>query len=712
MMRFLLALSLSIYCVTTMVSCSTAGENESDYEETEPIDASEADATTSESGEDVGSEEDEFAEEVAEVEGEESAPAQEPAEEQAAAAAEPEEDLDAELEEGEPEQVAEGEEELEEFEGEELAQAEEEAVAPVPVEEPPAPEKAHIRDIRFVANSAGGTVVIETSKVVSYQTRMNPSTRQFVIELAGVELPPSLQRPYMSQGAGSRVGSINAYQSEGSDTARVVIQMTGPMNGEPIVQQEGTALVVIPPAPPVVTQAPPPPAPVAPTSSEPKQALAARTLDEFLTGNQRFFGRAISLQVKDADVRDVVNFLGEESGANVVMSDDIQGKISLKLRRIPWDQALVTIMRTKGYGYVRQGNVLRISSLKKLQEETEAANKIIEAQKNIVPSIVEVIPVSYAAIDDLTKNLNAFLSKEGKIVADNRTSTIIVTDKAEVVDRVKKLVKTLDIAPPQVSIESKIVEAREEFSNFVGVNWGFTGAAKTIDPSGGANGGPLDLTLKAESTSLTGTFAGVSPFSMGVKVGVLDVFGDLSASLTLAERDSLAKVISAPRISTMNREKSTILQQGENVSIMTNVSPTGEKTTSEKRTPFALELSVTPQITSDGGVIMDLDVKREFLGPVINTEIQARAVNRRSAKTKILVRNGQTAVIGGIYTNDELESENGIPLLKEIPLLGWLFKSRNVERAKNELLIFMTPRIMASDLSVDLSSTPAAEGTQ
>ncbi|MGZ3722791.1 MAG: type IV pilus secretin PilQ, partial [Bdellovibrionales bacterium] len=413
--------------------------------------------------------------------------------------------------------------------------------------------------------------------------------------------------------------------------------------------------------------------------------LQARTLDEFLTGNQRFYGRQISLQVKDADIRDVVNFLAEESGANVVMSDDVAGKISLKLRRIPWDQALVTVMRSKGLGYTRQGNVLRISTLKSLQNETEASNKLIEAQKSIVPAMVQVIPISYAAMEEILKAVTPFLTKGvGQAVVDNRSSTLIVTDRAEAVERVMKLVKTLDIAPAQVSIESKIVEAVEGFETFVGVNWGMSGSPVHLSNAGGANGAPVDLGFGMSSTSLSQDFSSGAPFQTHMNIGTLDVLGNLTATLTLAEKDSLAKVISAPRISTMNREKSTIVQQGENVSVITTRSETtGLITKNEKRTPFKLELGVTPQITSDGGVIMDLDVMREFLGPVLDPETNARAVNTRKAHTKVLVRNGQTAVIGGIYTSDELEATQGVPGLKNIPIIGWLFKSRSFTREKN-----------------------------
>ena len=210
------------------------------------------------------------------------------------------------------------------------------------------------------------------------------------------------------------------------------------------------------------------------------------------------------------------------------------------------------------------------------------------------------------------------------------------------------------------------------------------------------------------SAALDRTFVGASPFSSSLSIGTLDIFGDLNAALSLAERDSLAKVISSPRISAMNREKSTIKQESENVTIIGMVAEqTGIRTKMERRTPFSLELSVTPQITADGGVIMDLDVKREFLGPLIDVETGARAINRRSAKTKVMVRNGQTTVIGGIYTSDELESNNGIPGLKNIPVIGWLFKSRSFARTKNELLIFLTPRILAQDMETETASAIA-----
>lgn len=707
MIRLLLALLLVHFSLTSMISCTTSKSGGDDLEDDAgPIE--EEGLNDGAGAEDTGVDE-EF-EEPAETANNEA-----PATSESAT----EDDLDAELETPEEkpadDQAVAQNENLEPLDGElddkDLEQApvapeppvqSEVAPEPVPAPEPVAPEKAKVRNIRYLANSSGGTVVIETSKPVQYQTRMNAATNQFVIELADVELPPALQKPYPMNDPKSHIGSINAYQTAGSTTARIVVQMKGPGQGEPVVQQEGTSLVMIPPVPAPVAMVE---KPAAPSSSAAKSnaegvALAARTLDEFLTGNQKFFGRNISLQVKDADVRDVINFLAEESGANIVMSDDVSGKISLKLRRVPWDQALVTVMRSKSFGYVRQGNVLRISSLASLQKETDATNKIIEAQKAIVPSIVQVVPISYADLEDLQKNVKPFLSKDGQVVVDKRTSTVVLTDKADVVERAQKLIKTLDLPPMQVLIESKIVEAVEEFTRTVGINWGWGG--KEISLGSGANG-PMNLTMRNRVSSFDQQSA--SNLMTGFQFGTLDVFGTLDATLALAEHDSLAKVISSPRISAMNREKSTIKQEGENVTVITTRSETtGATTATEKRTPFSLELSVTPQITADGGVIMDLDVKREFLGSEADPITKARPVNKRSAKTKVMVRNGQTTVIGGIYTSDEIESSDGVPGLKDIPILGWLFKSKSFQRSKNELLIFLTPRILA-DQPTDLASS-------
>jgi type IV pilus assembly protein PilQ len=564
---------------------------------------------------------------------------------------------------------------------------------------PPAPAKVRITNIRYLANQAGGTVVIEASGPLTYHAHSEGGN--YIIEIDNAQLAAKLSHAYPMRDYSGAFANMVAQQAT-PDQARVSVQMKSTSSGEPIVQLEGNSLLVVPASAamsPMVTENNPQQAPVGNGGGTVDQTvadspLAAHTLSEFLTGNQRFYGKPVSLQTKDADVRDVINFLAEESGSNIVMSDDVKGKVSIKMRKIPWDQALVSVMRTRKLGYVRQGNVIRISSMQELEQESDQAVKIIELQKNLAPVKVKIIPINYGNPDELAKQVTAFLSKEGRAISDNRTNTILITDRESVLDKVERIVKSLDVQPNQVLIEGKIVEAQEQFSSFLGINWGMSGVPTTISTGGGYGGQPITLTPSMSSTVNDSTNA-ARIFGASLSVGQLDYFGNLTAALAMEERDGMIKVISSPRISVMNKEKAEITQASEQVTITTTVNPvSNDRTQTEKRTPMTLSLVVTPQITSDNSVIMDIEMKRQFPGAEVDPTTHAAPVNTRAAKTKILVRNGSTSVIGGIYQDDERNSEIGVPLLKDIPVLGWLFKAKSKSKDKNELLIFLTPRIL------------------
>ena len=683
MMRFLLSILLVHFCFVTVVSCSTQGQNTDEAGDfAEP---SSDEPAASNSDDDLESE----------LSDSGSASKDEPVDElEASEDSKP-------VAEGEPQDEKQLEDELAEEDLKETPVQKEEPVVMDDLK-PAAQETVKITDIRFMSNSNGGTLVVESSGPVSYTARMSGPS-QYIIEVENVELASRLKSASLLRNLSGSFGRVGASQDPGSTTAKIIVQLANTNGGEPIVQAEGNTLVVVPPAPPVVVQAPR----LDPVTSEepynpsigsekPREgALAARTLDEFLSGNQRFYGKPLSIQVRDADVRDVINFIADDSGANLVISEDVSGKISLKLRKIPWDQALVTIMRTKKLGYIRQGNVLRITTLKELQEEADASAKIIESQKAISPTVVKVYPVSFANLDELAKNIKVFLTPNtGNVLIDNRTSTIVVTDKEAVMDRVAKLIKTMDVAPTQVMIEGKIVEALETFSSFMGINWGMTGASKTLANKGGLEGGPIDFSPNARFGGTLDT----KGFVAGLSVGTLDILGDLSATLALAEQDAIAHVISSPRISVLNREKADIIQSGETISKGAIVTASGAQNV-VTRDKLELKLSVTPQITADGSVIMEVDVVRQFAGAVADTDTQARPINTRSAKTKVMVRNAQTAVIGGIFQSDETNVEDGVPGLKDVPVLGWLFKTKAKNRIKNELLLFLTPRILSGGLT-------------
>ncbi len=579
--------------------------------------------------------------------------------------------------------------------------------APVPEEAPPAEtsssQMAKITNIQFKANDNGGTVVIEASGPISYTTRTNSDQNQFVVEIPNSTLPAKLKRPFNTRDFGGNVGSIDAYQAAGSTTSNVVIQLR-PGAPAPIVQQEGNALLVMtnsgsnespvaagntnsdqggggsPPA--VVSQQG--------GTQEEGAILPGRNLEEFLSGNQKYYGTPIFIETDDMDLRSALRFIADESGANLVISDEIKGNISLKLRNVPWDQALVVIMKAKKLGYTRQGNIIRISPLTDIRAEEEEAQKAAASRRTLASLKVRMFPVSFAKMDDLAKQIQPFLTKDrGQVVGDGRTNALIVTDTEEVLEKVEKIVRSLDIPPAQVLIEGKIVEARETFNRTMGLDWSLGGRSLKLSDG---SAGPVNLTpsLQLRNNGVAG-----NPFGFGLTVGTLDVLGDLNAFLSLGEREDKVKVISSPRILALHNEPAEIVQGSEQpfVSITT---ANGTTTKSVNFKPIRLKLNVTPQITADNSVIMALDVLREFAGAKVDNDTGAAPVNQRSAKTKVLVQNGQTAVIGGIYQADESNVEGGVPYLKDIPVLGYLFGYTEKNKDKTELLIFLTPRVLAS----------------
>ena len=554
-----------------------------------------------------------------------------------------------------------------------------------------------ISDLRYVSRRGGGTVVVESSSPVTFRTRENRELNQFIVDIANAKLPDRLKRPYNTKDFGQAISSVNAYQEPGSSTARVVIQFREPTRAT--VTQAGKRLLVLAagPALPIAkggaersvddvseidsiakaasVEGGPGDARILPTSSDSADA-------------DRFYGRPISIEVRDMAVRDVINLISEQSGANMVLASGIEGNLTLKLKQIPWDQALMIVLKSQNLGYVRQGNVLRIAPNSALQAEADFAKKIIDAQHAAEPLKVKIIPVSYAKVADMADRVKGILSKDrGSAVPDPRTSSLIITDTPDILERATNLIKALDTPPLQVLIEGKVIEAKEDFSREFGINWDTQGGGTAIG----------DLTMGRNNLTFNQGLPG-TPNALGsFQIGTLNFFGTLEAQLGLAETESKAKVISAPRVVVMNNENAQIEQT---LQVLVAGPPTVTSTGALSPSTYTpidtkLTLLVTPQVTTDGDVMMDVTINRDFLGarPAGGTP----DINRRSAKTKVMVRNGQTAVIGGIYQSDMSEGETGIPWIRNIPVLGWLFKNHTTKSAKNELMLFLTPRILTTD---------------
>jgi type IV pilus assembly protein PilQ len=584
---------------------------------------------------------------------------------------------------------------------------------------------AKLTGLDYKANLNGGTIVVKTDKPVAFTTRKNAGTNQFVLELPNTSAPKRFRQPYDTKEFGGPIASINTYQSQG--TTRVVVQLREQV--EPSVYQSGNVISIAGQgggAAQAQNQVQDQAAASEQTSAPGDQSaqdsnqhtetgeetatntvhddggLQRSSVDDYAFGQtNKFYGRPISLELKDADIRDVFAFISEESGLNIVIADDVQGKVTLKLRQIPWDQALLVILQSKQLGYVRQGKILRVAPLSTLQHESDQARQVLESQRNLEPLHVQVFPISYASVADIEAQVKDFLSSRGKSHSDKRTNNLVVTDIDENLIKIKALVKRLDTQTPQVLIEAKVIEASEQFNRIVGVNWGFTG--NQVQTGTNSQGSPVYFTPNLSS----GSSGATPPFLLGgFTLGTLDVFGDVNASLSLLETEGLAKILSAPRIVTLDRQLADIKQSTQ---IPTFTATTSTTTgTGGTTIPLVipqiqyvtvnLELSVTPQITVDGSIIMTLDVQRQFADPtVVVGQSQAPPIESREAKTQVLIENGDTLVIGGIYQSDTQDSEAGIPWLSKLPLLGWLFKNSNVSRQKNELVIFLTPRILNRD---------------
>lgn len=621
---------------------------------------------------------------------------------------------------------------------------------PVPAQSTAMGEEVQITDIQYDSKQAGGTVMVTTSSPATYRTREVPSQNQVIIEIANAKLPDKLKRPFNTKDFKQATVSINAYQEPGSNTARIVLQYRQPRSVD--VKQSDRVLAIVAGgaqsaakqvdqqqasetnsdeplegadadvagssmggedfdsadvgtedfAPserssPRVSSRPA----ASQVSSSSARIMGTSSLQEENMGATRFYGRPISIEVRDTPVRDVITLIADQSGANIIMSDDINGNITIKLRQVPWDQALSIIMKTRGLGYVRQGSVLRIAPIRQLQSEAEDARRILEAQEATLPLRVKVIPVSFANVGTLAGQIRNTLQAtsgsaaagggqtptgRGRIEADSRSSSIIVTDTEENIQRIEQLVRALDTAPLQVMIEGKIVEAKEDMGRNFGINWGYTGKDLPLGGLTLGQSGRVSPKLPSAATSLDFRF------------GTLDFFGDLDAKLALFERQSMAKIISSPRVVTMNAQQATI-DQSIQIPVLTQAASTGGGSTTQPLVsvsyrPVPTTLTVTPQITSGGDILMQVSFRREFLG---SPDSENSPIESRNVQTNVMVKNGQTAVIGGVYQSDTTEAEQGTPYLRNIPVLGWLFKSTDKSSLRNELLVFITPRILNAD---------------
>ena len=421
--------------------------------------------------------------------------------------------------------------------------------------------------------------------------------------------------------------------------------------------------------------------------------------DDLIVGETRYVGRRISLDFQQADISNVLRLIAEVSGFNMVVGEGVKSKVTMKLVSVPWDQALDMILKMNGLGKIRQGNILWIDSLANLakQQNEEASAK--DAKVKAEELVDRVFYIRNIQATELMTSLRQYLSPRGLMQMSQASNALIVRDTESKVVVMKQLIEGLDLEVPQVQIEARIVQADTTYSRSLGVQWGIqnlnsfqnSGVANFVTGNTGQFAGQTPnflVNLPATVGGLTST-PGVG-FTIGKTDGTL-----LDIRLSAGELLGLSKVIAAPKVTTLDKREAKI-SQGESIPFQTT-SLQGTQTTFVDAN---LELNVTPQITSRDPkevgklIMMKVRATRNAVGSRSNPA--GPSIDRREATTQVMCRDGETMVIGGVFIDSQKNSVVGIPYLSRVPVLGWLFKQKTEDVAKQELLIFLTPNIVKS----------------
>lgn len=421
-----------------------------------------------------------------------------------------------------------------------------------------------------------------------------------------------------------------------------------------------------------------------------------------LSGQKKYIGKRISINVKEVPVAEILKMISDVSGFNVILTDDVKSEdvLTLSLANVPWDQALDTILTLNKLVAKKNGRILIVQSLAKATEDKKIENESRMQALNTEPLVTKIFPVSYASTKELIEIIRQYSTdKRGSISEDVRTNSLIVKDTSDVIEKIRKIIEVLDTQTPQVLIESKIVEVTESYSKEIGLKNGFNFG---YDPVGG---------VAQSATTIGDDVVPGTDFGPGFSFSSAPVGGDaprnlfalaigqfgrlvnLNFALQLMESESKGKIVASPKVVTQNKKKAR-LSSRDTTSFAVRQGVGDEATITFQEYYADLVLDVTPQVTNEGSIALEIQIEKSQFGsrptPESPPDVQSRQVN-----TNVLVDNGSTVVLGGIYSYQKNETQSGVPFLKDIPLIGWLFRTPYAPTSsKNELIIFLTPRII------------------
>jgi type IV pilus assembly protein PilQ len=541
-----------------------------------------------------------------------------------------------------------------------------------------------------------------------FRSSGSPAMRAPMPETAPAPMPAEESFSYETEDVGASGEMTTTVPPRAESPAEPLVASLSPAEEPPARMAEPTPAPVAtsppPAAPRVEPRAEPMPPSKRPESGAPLfGASPAPATGTPVAGSETFASRPLGattptwegepmvMTLKDADIKDVLRSFARISGLNIVVQPGVTGTVTVELNNVPWDQALHTILKTNGLDYQLEGNIMRIAPVAVLRAEAEEQQQLVAAQALSIPLSTIIRRVSYATAADIARVLRAgggasVMSARGTVVVDDRTNTLIIKELPAVMGTVISVIENLDIPEPQVSIEARIVETTKRFTRSLGVQWSFDALA---DPEHGNTSGlqfPNNGTANGGVNLLTGAANGFLDISLG---NVLNTFR-LDAALQAAENEGLINILSAPKITTLNNERASI-QSGLQIPVQT----VANNTVSVQFINATLRLDVVPHVTAAGTVLMDIDIqKRE---PQIAFTVAGAAnapIATKDARTRVIVKDGGTAVIGGIYEVSSDQGEDRVPGLSNIPILKHLFKNRRRVDENEELLIFITPRVV------------------
>jgi len=571
-------------------------------------------------------------------------------------------------------------------------------VAPTPAAaSPPAPRRARIAAVRFSGAGEGARIEV-TGKARWSVSR--PDERTVVLTLEGAELARAQERSLDTSAFHGPVQMVSSFNQPATGQVRIVASLRGAATDT--VQERPDGLSWTFAAEPAQAAEAEPPVKIEAGGAE-AAGFSSEAPTYAASGAPQargYTGRRITLDFNDIEIRNLLRLIADVSKKNIVVADDVKGKVTVSLRNIPWDQALDLVLRSKGLGKEEMGNVIRIAKLADILSEQQARAEAEKARIPLQPLKVRIIPVNFSLAKDLSARIKDVLSERGTVSVDDRTNVLIVKDIPEALVRAEGLVRNLDTETPQILIESRIVEASSNYNRALGVQWGGNAAMNQ------ANGNPTGLIFPNNITAAgsgTNNYVVNLPAAIGQGSGggVGFTFGSIGSAFNLnlrlsaLENSGTIKTISAPRIATIDNKEATI---GQGISI-----PFSQTSASGVNTTFIeakLELKVTPHVSADGSVLLKIKASNNAPNPQLTGSDGQPSISKKEAETEVLVKDGDTTVIGGIYTRSTSTNVTSVPWLGKIPVLGYFFRNTTNEDDHTELLIFITPRILNRSATV------------